>query len=121
MMQKADIPNLNPAQLQMCDAIERQFPEMSRNQCARIVATFFECMNAQMKETIVRGGGGIAREIPSAPRELARAANVAAAPSQPPRTRKRAASPPTGVGLGMKAEADRDAVATGQSPDVAGQ
>jgi RNA polymerase sigma-70 factor (ECF subfamily) len=31
------------------------------------------------------------------------------------------AATPTGAGLGMKAEADRDAVAAGRSPDVAGQ
>jgi len=62
-MQKADITNLNPAQLQMCEAIERKFPEMSRKQSARIVATFFECMKAQMKEIMFRGSGKIARQI----------------------------------------------------------
>jgi hypothetical protein len=34
-MQKADITELNPAQLQICDAIERELPKMSRKQTAR--------------------------------------------------------------------------------------
>jgi hypothetical protein len=63
MMQKADITDLNPAQLQMCDAIEQQFPEMSRNQCKRIVATFFECMKAQMKEIMFKGSGDSPRNL----------------------------------------------------------
>ncbi len=45
MMQKADITELNPAQLQICDAIERELPKMSRKQTARIVASLKEIMS----------------------------------------------------------------------------
>jgi hypothetical protein len=38
MMQKADIIELDPAELQICDAIERELPKMSRKQTAKIVA-----------------------------------------------------------------------------------
>jgi hypothetical protein len=44
-MQKADITELNPAQLQICDAIERELPKMSRKQTARIVASLKEIMS----------------------------------------------------------------------------
>jgi hypothetical protein len=47
MMQKADITELDPAQLRICDAIERELPKMSRKQTARIVAS--------LKETMSRG------------------------------------------------------------------
>jgi hypothetical protein len=45
MMQKADITELNPAQLQICDAIERELPKMSRKQTARILASLKEIMS----------------------------------------------------------------------------
>jgi hypothetical protein len=49
MMQKADITELDPAQLRICDAIELELPKMSRKQTAKIVAS--------LKEIMSRGSG----------------------------------------------------------------